>query len=94
MPNTPFSLRLDPEIRRRLDEEARRVERPASQVAERAIRRYLDGQQELRRLIDEAVADADRSDFVSQEAVHRWMDSWDSQDLPPPEPDIRRRRPD
>jgi predicted transcriptional regulator len=89
MASAPFSLRLDPEVRRRLDEEARRVARPASQVAERAIVRYLEAQEAYRQTIDAAVAEADEGVFVSQSAVHRWMESWDTdRELPPPEPDV------
>ena len=54
----PFSLPLDAEIRVRL-EEAAGADRPASQVAQRAIQRYLDAQDALRREIDSAVAEAD-----------------------------------
>jgi predicted transcriptional regulator len=89
MASAPFSLRLDPEVRRRLDEEARRVERPASQVAERAIVRYLEAQEAFREMIDAAVAEADTGVFISDTAMHRWMESWDTdRELPLPEPDI------
>lgn len=36
-----------------------------------------------------AIAEADKGVFVSSEAVHRWMESWDTDnELPMPEPDI------
>ena len=74
--------------RRRLDAEARRVSRPASQVAERAIARYLDAQELLRRQIDEAVLEADAGVFISDTAIHRWMEGWDEGDDGPPEADM------
>jgi predicted transcriptional regulator len=89
MPVTPFSLRLDTGTRARLEAEARRLERPASQVAQRAIERYLDAQEALRREIDAAVAEADQGRFVSAGAIHAWMATWDAAgEAPPPEPDV------
>jgi predicted transcriptional regulator len=90
MPAAPFSLRLDPETRARLEEEARRLDRPAAQVATRAIVRWLDAQAALRVEIDAAVAEADAGVFVSAEAMHAWMETWESE-TPPPEPDLRLR---
>jgi predicted transcriptional regulator len=85
----PFSLRLESRIRERLEEEARRLDRPASQVAQRAIARYLDAQDALRQEIDAAIAEADTGVFVSAEAMHDWMETWDSDhERPPPEPDV------
>ena len=89
MASVPFSLRLDDATRARLEEEARRLHRPASQVAQRAILRYLDAQEALRREIDAAVAEADAGSFVSAEAVHAWMETWGTdRETPPPEPDV------
>lgn len=85
----PFSLRLDHATRSRLDEEARRLDRPASQVAGKAIVAWLDAQESRRRAIEEAMAEADEGVFISGEAMAAWMDSWDTPgELPPPEPDI------
>jgi predicted transcriptional regulator len=85
----PFSLRLDRETRARLEEEARRLDRPASQVAQRATIRYLDAQQALRDQIDAAAAEADRGVFISSAAVNAWIDGWGTdRETPPPAPDI------
>ena len=74
MPSTPVSLRLDDATRARLAAEAKRLDRPAAQVATRAIRSWLDAQDELRRQIDAAVEEAGRGEFLSSEAVHTWME--------------------
>ena len=76
MPATPVSLRLDDDVRSRLAAEASRLDRPAAQVAARAIRTWLDAQDELRRQIDAAVEEADRGEFISSGAVAAWMDGW------------------
>ena len=89
MSSTPVSLRLDPAIRARLEAEARRAERPVSQVAQRAIAAWLDAQEELRRQIDAAVEEADRGVFVSRERVATWMEGWGTvEEGPVPEPDV------
>jgi hypothetical protein len=42
-----------------------------------------------RQLIRDAVLEAQKGVFVSQEAVHTWMDSWDTEnELPMPKPDV------
>jgi predicted transcriptional regulator len=90
VPSNPVSLRLDDETRARLAAEAARLDRPAAQVATRAIRSWLDAQDALRRQIDAAVEEADQGVFVSSEAVGAWMDSWGSEhEASLPEPDIR-----
>lgn len=37
-----------------------------------------------------AIAEASKGEFISQEAMDTWIDSWDSDaELPPPEPDVQ-----
>lgn len=90
MPATPVSLRLDDATRSRLAAEAERLDRPAAQVATRAIRSWLDAQDELRRQIDAAVDEAGQGAFLSSEAVSAWMDGWGTEgEATLPDPDIR-----
>ena len=92
MSTTPFSLRLDAGMRTRLEAEAKRLDRPAAQVAARAIARWLDAQAALRAEIDAAAAEAEAGVFISSEAMHAWMETWDTpREAPPPAPDIRPR---
>ena len=89
MTSMPISLRLSDKTRARLEVEARRDERPLSQVASRAITAWLDAQDELRRQINEAAEEADRGVFVSREAVGAWMDGWGTDaEAPMPGPDV------
>lgn len=89
MASVPFSVRLDAVTRARLEAEAERVERPAGQVAERAIERCLDAPDAFRRTVDEALDEADKGVSISAEAVHSWMASRGTEDgLPPPEPNV------
>ena len=89
MASSPFSLRLSPELKDRLDAVAESEDRSASYVATKAIEAFLDARDAKERAIDAAFREADKGIFVSQEAAHRWMDSWDTDnELPVPEPDI------
>jgi predicted transcriptional regulator len=83
------SVRLDPDVRDELEEEARRLHVPAERIANDAIRAYLDNQAYKREAIREAVAEADKGVFISSEAMHRWIESWGTEnELPAPKPDV------
>jgi predicted transcriptional regulator len=85
----PFSLRLDSATRQRLEDEAKAQDRSASWVATKAIQQFLDASVERRRMLEEAVREADKGVFISSEAMGRWMESWDTDnELPPPQPDV------
>ena len=39
--------------------------------------------------MDAAIAEAEKGVFISEEAMHSWIESWDTDhELPPPKPDI------
>lgn len=89
MPNVPFSLRLDAEIRSRLEAEARRRDRSASWIATKAIESYLSACDEKRHAIENALADADEGVFISGESMNSWVEKWGTdQENDLPEPDI------
>ena len=42
-----------------------------------------------RAAIAKAIAEADKGEFISQDAMDSWVSSWDTEtELPPPEPDV------
>jgi predicted transcriptional regulator len=89
MSSVPLSVRIDPEIKTRLEEEAKIEDRSASYLVQKAISAYLEAKEYKRQAIREAVAEADKGVFISEEAMDAWVDSWDTEnELPPPEPDI------
>jgi len=84
-----LELELDDTIQQRLQAEARRQDQREVDLASDAIRDYLDRKDHKRRAIEAAIAEADKGVFISGEAMHRWIESWDTEnELPPPEPDI------
>ena len=89
MPTSPYTLRLDDDLRRSLEYEAELEDRPAAQLAMRAIRSMVEARAAKRRAIDAALQAADQGAFISQDAMNQWIDSWGSDDeLPMPKPDI------
>lgn len=89
MGEAPLSLHVDADTRKQLEDEARLQRTSAEDVAEFAIKRYLEIREHEREILRERIAEADRGIFISEEAMTRWIDSWGTEnELPPPEPDI------
>lgn len=89
MPTVPFTVRIDTSLRKQLDKEAQQIDRTASYIATKAIASYLQRCENKRRAIDKAVKLADKGNFVSQESVDAWVESWGSDnELPMPKADI------
>ena len=88
MPTATFSMRMDSDIKRRLEEQAAHSDRSAAWVAQRAIEEYLGRSDALREAVQEAL-DNDDGTRTSGEAVMRWLSRWsDGHDEPMPEPDV------
>lgn len=91
MSTKPYSIRLDDELRKSLEQEAEIEDRPPAQLAVRAIRSMLDAKAAKRAAIDFALKEADQGEFISAEAMNTWIDSWDSEnELSAPKADITR----
>jgi predicted transcriptional regulator len=89
MVTVPFSLRIDPSIKSQLEKEAKRHDRSASYLANKAIKNFSQAKESKRIAIKEAVEEADKGIFVSEKSVDAWVDSWGNKnELPTPEPDI------
>lgn len=89
MTTARFTLRLDPELKQWLEDEALRRDRSAGWLAKQAIENLKLATELKRQAIEEALQEADNGVFVSQEAVHAWMGTWDTdQEAPMPKPDV------
>lgn len=89
MGTSPYTIRLDDELRHLLEQEALLEGRPATQLAVRAIQAMLEAKSAKRNAIDAAMDLADQGRFISSEAMNAWIESWDSErELPPPEADV------
>lgn len=88
MGSTPYSIRLDDDLKKSLEREAEIEDRPPAQLAVRAIRLMLEAKAAKRAAIDAALEDAEQARFISTEAMNAWIDSWDSDnELPVPKAD-------
>ena len=89
MANVPFSLRINDELKARLEAEARQLDRPASYVATKAIESYLARCEAKRHAISQAIAEADKGIFISSDKMTAWVNTWGTdQENNLPEPDI------
>lgn len=89
MTTVPFTMRLDKDLKSSLEAEAKLEDRSASYLATRAIKMLLEAKAAKRRLIEEAVAEAGKGVFISEEKMNAWVESWDTgNELPEPEPDV------
>lgn len=88
MTTTTFSMRMDADVKRRLEEKAASMDRSASWIAQRAIEDYLAREEALIESIRNALENDDGT-RTSGEAVMAWMERWaEGHDDPFPEPDI------
>jgi predicted transcriptional regulator len=89
MTTVPFSMRIDQDVKARLEAEAQLEDRSAGYIVQKAVEEYLAGKEYFRREMEAAVAEADKGVFISGETMHRWIESWDTEnELPSPEPDV------
>ena len=89
MATTTFSMRMDEDVKKRVEEIAKFEERSASYIAEKAIKQYLARVEYKKQQIALAEKEAEKGIWISGEAMTAWIESWDTEnELPPPEPDI------
>jgi predicted transcriptional regulator len=89
MGEVPLSLHVKAEIKQKLEDEARSQNVSADDLVERAIESYLEIRESEREVLRQRIAEADKGVFISGEAMHRWIESWGTEnELPPPEPDV------
>ncbi|WP_428354284.1 CopG family ribbon-helix-helix protein [Methyloprofundus sp.] len=89
MSTVPFTFRIEKDLKNSLDLEAQAEERSSSYLASQAIKTMLEIRTEKKQAIEKAIVEADKGTFVSQKAVHQWMDSWDTEnELDKPKADI------
>ena len=89
MSTVPFTFRIEKDLKKSLDLEAQAENRSSSYLASQAIKMMLELREEKKKAVHDAILEADKGIFVSQKAVHDWMDSWDTEnELPKPRADI------
>lgn len=88
----PFTVRLDDELRLKLEREAKADDRSISYMVQKAVETFVDARERRRAVImasyEAALAE---KEFISGEAMDAWVESWGTEaELPPPKADIFR----
>lgn len=89
MTSPRFTMRLDPDLKDWLEAEAKRRDRSAAYLAKQAIRTMKEESDAKAQMIRDAVAEADKGVFVSEEAMTAWFESLETEnELPEPQTDV------
>jgi len=84
-----FTMRLEPELKDWLETEAKRQDRSAAYVAKQAIQSLKDKTEAKAQMIQDAIEEADKGVFISEEKMTAWFESLGTDnELPEPEPDV------
>jgi RHH-type transcriptional regulator, rel operon repressor / antitoxin RelB len=76
MPSTTFTVRVEPEVKKRLEKLAKSTGRTRSFLAAEALNEYLDVNEWQVAGVKRAVASLDRGEGVSHQEVRDWVNSW------------------
>ena len=89
MASDRITIRVEPELKQWFEQQAKRKDRSVGYMVTESMEQTKRASEARDQMIRDAMAEADKGVFVSEEAVHKWMDSWDSEnELPFPEPDV------
>jgi RHH-type transcriptional regulator, rel operon repressor / antitoxin RelB len=76
MPSTTFTVRVEPEVKRRLEKLARSTGRSRSFLAAEALNDYLDVNEWQVGGVKRAIGSLDRGEGVAHKEVKDWVGSW------------------
>ena len=76
MPSTTFTVRVEPEVKKRLEKLAKSTGRSRSFLASEALNEYLDVNEWQVAGIKQAMAAVDRGEGISHKEVKDWVNSW------------------
>jgi len=78
MPSTTFTVRVGPEVKKRLEKLAKSTGRSRSFLAAEALNEYLDVNEWQVAGVKQAISSLDRGEGVSHDEVRDWVKSWGS----------------
>lgn len=73
-----FNVRLPAELKARLENYARMIDRPQASVASEALADYLDWRTPQIEALKQAVAAADRGEFASADEVEKFFKAYET----------------
>ena len=92
MPKTHVSVRLKPELTKKIDALAEAIERPRAYVVEKALEEYVAHQAWHVAAVKKGIAEADAGLLIPDEEVRAWIESLGT-DHEKPLPTARKRLP-
>jgi RHH-type rel operon transcriptional repressor/antitoxin RelB len=76
MPSTTFTVRVEPQVKKRLEKLAKSTGRSRSFLAAEALNEYLDVNEWQVAGVRRAMTSLDRGDGVPHQEVKDWVNSW------------------
>jgi RHH-type transcriptional regulator, rel operon repressor / antitoxin RelB len=76
MPSTTFTVRVETQVKKRLEKLAKSTGRTRSFLAAEALNEYLDVNEWQVAGVKRAIASLDRGEGISQKEVRDWVNSW------------------
>ena len=77
MPSTTFTVRIEPDVKKRLAKLAKSTGRSRSFLAAEALNEYLDVNEWQVAGVKRAITSLDRGEGVSHNEIRGWINSWD-----------------
>ena len=77
MPSTTFTVRVEPDVKKRLEKLAKSTGRTRSFLAAQALNDYLDANEWQVAGVGRAIVSLERGEGVSHKEVKEWVHSWD-----------------
>jgi predicted transcriptional regulator len=83
--SSPFSVRIDDNLRVRLQQAAEADDRSLSYITQKALSQYLDAREYKRREIVKVFKASRNENYILDSEMNDWLDSWGTtNELPPP----------
>ena len=76
--STTMTIRLEPDLKQRLDQLAEVTHRSRSFLAVEALKDYVELNEWQLQEINNAISEADAGDFASEQAIKQIKDKWTS----------------
>ena len=78
MTTVPLTLRLNAELKKSLEQAAQDSDRTPSSLAAKAIATFIEARNTKKTMVEKAIEEASKGTFISSEAMHAWMEKWDT----------------
>ena len=89
MASTPFSVRIDDQVREQLEEICALTDRSKAYITSKAIEEYVARNSWKIQALNRAKEKAEEGEFISHDAIKAWVDSLGTDnELPDPRVDI------